>query len=73
MRDAYVHKATDLATKAIKSDEIRAYDGKPGQVSYYDSTGAFFIHTERGEFTRDGRTIDPVTARLITDGVWTHG
>lgn len=71
MRDAYVERATDLATRAIKAAEIREYDGKPGQVPHYDQEGSFFQYYA-GEFFRTGAAIDPSTAAPIADGIWTH-
>jgi len=76
MRDAYVRRATDLATRAIKISEFRKYGAKRGEVSYYDATGAFFTADRSGQEIveyRTGMTIDPITAKPITDGVWTHG
>lgn len=76
MRNAYVYRATDLATKAIKADQVRDYGGKLGQVSYYDAGGSFFTVDKNGPDIvayRTGMTIDPVTAKPITDGVWMHG
>ena len=76
MRDAYVRRATDLATRAIKASEIKTYDGRPGQVSFCDESGAEFEVQKNGyEIVkrRTGRTIDPISAKLLTDGIWTHG
>lgn len=38
-RDAYVAKATDLATKAIKVAELALIGEKRGRVSYYTADG----------------------------------
>ena len=65
MRDAYVKRATDLATKPITSRELRDYDARTGEVSYYDTTGRLHIHMGRGEFADGGEFIDPVTAQLV--------
>ena len=63
-RDAYVHCATDLATKAILASELRQYGEKPGQVSHYTADGEFMAHMQRGEFSRTGDTIDTTTGRV---------
>lgn len=65
MRDAYVQQAKDLATKAITSSEIRTYNAKPGQVSYYDADGNLQTHTQAGQFTDGGERIDPNTAKVV--------
>ncbi len=65
MRDAYVKDAKDLATKAIRSNEIRTYGGKPGQVSFYDADGNLQTHMQAGQFTDGGERIDPVTAKVV--------
>ena len=65
MRDAYVKHAKDLATKAITSNEIRTYGGKPGQVSFYDADGNLQSHTQAGEFMDGGERIDPLTAKVV--------
>ena len=65
MRDAYVERATDLATKAITSKEVRGYDARLGQVCYYDATGRLHSHMGHGEFADGGESIDPVTAKLV--------
>ena len=62
MRDAYVQRATDLATQAITAKEVVKYDAKIGEVDYYDAAGDLMVHTQRGEYMRGGRSIDPVTA-----------
>ena len=51
-RDDYVKQATDRATKAITSREIRAYNGKPSQVSNYDAEGNLWQHLQNGEFIK---------------------
>ena len=61
MRDAYVARATDLATKSIKSSEIRTYGGKPGQVNYYNAGGDLQLWTPNG-YMYGGHEIDPTTA-----------
>jgi len=67
MRDAYVQQAKDLATKAIKADEIAIYNGKRGQVDFYDADGNYHMHMQAGEFASTLRQIDPLTAAMITD------
>jgi hypothetical protein len=62
MRDAYVKRTNDLATKAITAKEVGKYDAKTGEVDYYDAAGDLMVHTQRGEYMRGGRGIDPVTA-----------
>ncbi len=57
-RDAYVHCATDLATKAILASELRQYGEKPGQVSHYTADGTFMQHVQRGEFFATGDVLD---------------
>ncbi len=61
LRDAYVARASDLATRAIKASEIRSYGGRPGQVSYYDAKGELQQWTPMG-FTYGCHEIDPATA-----------
>jgi hypothetical protein len=63
MRDAYVKRADDFATRAIASKEVGKYDSKIGEVDYYDAAGDLMVHTQRGEFMRGGKSIDPVTAQ----------
>lgn len=65
MRDAYVARATDLATKSITSKEVGKYDARLGQISYYDAAGDLMEHTQHGEFSRGGLSIDPVTAEPV--------
>lgn len=70
-RDAYVHRATDLATRITTTAEFKKYGAKRGQVSYYDKTGSFFsVYRNGSEIVsyRTGMTIDPVTAKPITSG-----
>ena len=62
MRDAYVKRATDMATRAITSKEVGTYSAKLGQIDHYDAEGDLMVHTQRGEFHRGGYSIDPVTA-----------
>ena len=66
-RDAYVHCATDMATRAILASELRSYGEKPGHVSHYTADGAFMQHRQymqRGEFSATGDTIDTTTGRV---------
>lgn len=65
MRDAYVQRATDQATQAITAKEVAKYDAKIGEVDYYDASGDLMTHTQRGEYMRGGRAIDPVTAAPV--------
>lgn len=68
-RDAYVQRASDLATRAIKHDEMRKYNEQPGAVSHYDAEG--FFHQacgEKGQFIATGKQIDPATAKVIESG-----
>jgi len=73
MRDAYVARATDLATKSILASELRKYGKTSASVDYFDAEGAFHQCIAHGDFFRTGYTIDPVTAEMLTDGTWTHG
>lgn len=71
MRDAYVLRATDLATKAINADKLRNYGCKRGQVSYYDASGSLFTVDKNGPDIvayRTGDAIDPVTAARVVSG-----
>ncbi len=52
-RDQHIKNATDRATQAINADELKKYDAKHGEVSYYDKAGAFFAHIGHGKFARD--------------------
>ena len=63
MRDAYVERATDMATRAITAKEVGKYNAKIGQISYYDVAGDLIHHMQHGEFARGGHSIDPVTAK----------
>lgn len=63
MRDAYVKRATDMATRAITSKEVSIYGAKIGQIDHYDAEGDLMVSTQRGEFCRGGYSIDPVTAK----------
>lgn len=65
MRDAYVARATDLATKSITSKEVGKYDARLGQINYYDANGDLMEHTQNGEFMRGDVRIDPVTAEVV--------
>lgn len=65
MRDAYVRRATDMATRSITSKEVGTYEAKLGQIDYYDAAGDLMTHTQRGEFCRAGYSIDPVTAAPV--------
>lgn len=51
-RDAHVKKCPELATRAIKSNEIKKYDGKQGQIGYFDKNNTFFQHMGHGEFCK---------------------
>lgn len=66
MRDAYVRRATDLATRAITSKEVGTYGSKLGKIDYYDADGDLMTHSQRGEFHRGGYSIEPVTAAPVT-------
>jgi hypothetical protein len=65
MRDAYVARATDLATKSITSKEVGKYDARLGQISYYDANGDLMEHTQHGEFMSGHVRIDPVSAEVV--------
>lgn len=65
MRDAYVQRSTDMATRSITSKEVGKYDAKLGQIDHYDAAGDLMVHTQRGEFCRGGYSIDPVTATPV--------
>lgn len=54
-RDNHVAHATDLATKAILSTELRAYGARRGQISYYTADGKFMEHMQHGEFYHANR------------------
>jgi len=64
MRDAYVQRAKDMATKAIASKEIGKYDGKRGKINYYAASGDLMVYIIDG-FVCSGLKIDPVTAKRI--------
>ena len=76
MRDAYVARATDLATRAISSAEISKYGGKRGLVDYYDAKGDFWMwcpgsYGSKASVGYGSHSIDPVTARPVK-GEWAH-
>jgi hypothetical protein len=62
MRDAFVGRAKDMATRPIKAAELGTYGARAGQVDYYDATGRLKRHVGRGEYADGGESIDPTTA-----------
>ena len=51
MRDTFVNKATDIATRVCKVAEFAKYNVKRGKVDFVDSDGFKHLHCGNGEFT----------------------
>lgn len=66
MRDAYVYRATDLATRPILSKDVRRYGGRLGHINHYDDKGHLWIQIDKyGAFVTGDSDIDPVTAARV--------
>ena len=69
-RDAYVQRATDLATTAIKAAEIRRFGGKRGEVNFFDATGCLWEYDDWASLHRESALrICPQTANAVDDGI----
>jgi hypothetical protein len=66
MRDAYVKRATDMATCAITSKDVRKYGARLGQIDHYDATGRLRVIDGQGGFADGGESIDPTTAEIVS-------
>jgi len=51
-RDAHVLKCPNLATQAIKANDLRKFGGCPKKVNYFDKHGQYFVYMGNREFCK---------------------